>query len=325
MTSTKQRGFILRPPTLDDVQATVDMLNASSLDTLGTLSHSVDFMRQQWERPDSTHEKNIRLAVDDGQVVGYCSVGSSAPYVQNFLTPRTHPAQRGRGIGTALTRWGEKRAAENLPLASPNARVTAVCINFSTNPAGAQVILDLGYHHIRSYFEMKIELESAPPPPVLPAGITVRGMIADQEEAAVYRAQQEVTRDHWGTVEKSFEEDFPKWLKGVRSTPDYDPDFFFLAFDGDQIAGLALCFPKDNDFPDMCWVDGLGVLRPWRRRGLALALLHHVFGECYRRGIRKVGLGVDADSLTGATRLYEKAGMHAFRQWDNYEPIREIL
>ena len=51
----------------------------------------------------------------------------------------------------------------------------------------------------------------------------------------------------------------------------------------------------------------------------ALALLHHSFGELYRRGKRKVGLEVDAQSLTGATRLYEKAGMRVDRQYDVYE------
>ncbi|MCX6049182.1 MAG: GNAT family N-acetyltransferase, partial [Chloroflexi bacterium] len=69
----------------------------------------------------------------------------------------------------------------------------------------------------------------------------------------------------------------------------------------------------------MAWVSDLGVRRPWRRQGLALALLHHAFGEFYRRGIKKVGLGVDASSLTGATKLYEKAGMSVFRQHDSYE------
>jgi ribosomal protein S18 acetylase RimI-like enzyme len=69
----------------------------------------------------------------------------------------------------------------------------------------------------------------------------------------------------------------------------------------------------------MAWVQSLGVRRPWRRQGLALALLHHLFGASYRRGITKVGLGVDTESLTGATRLYEKAGMQIYRQWDTYE------
>ncbi len=69
----------------------------------------------------------------------------------------------------------------------------------------------------------------------------------------------------------------------------------------------------------MGWVATLGVRRNWRRQGIALALLHHSFGEFYRRGVRKVGLGVDAGSLTGATRLYEKAGMHVASQFDKYE------
>ncbi len=71
----------------------------------------------------------------------------------------------------------------------------------------------------------------------------------------------------------------------------------------------------------MGWVNLLGVRRPWRRRGVALALLQHSFREFYARDRRKVGLGVDAQSLTGATRLYEKAGMRSdpSRQFVLYE------
>ncbi|MCK4450237.1 MAG: GNAT family N-acetyltransferase [Anaerolineae bacterium] len=89
--------------------------------------------------------------------------------------------------------------------------------------------------------------------------------------------------------------------------------------DGEEITGMSLCCPKTAEDPGMGWVDSLGVRRPWRRRGLALALLHHSFGEFYRRGKRKVSLEVDAQSLTGATRLYEKAGMHVDRQYVMYE------
>jgi ribosomal protein S18 acetylase RimI-like enzyme len=60
----------------------------------------------------------------------------------------------------------------------------------------------------------------------------------------------------------------------------------------------------------MGWVGRLGVRRPWRKRGLGEALLLHSFNEFYQRGISKVGLGVDASNPTGATRLYQKVGMH---------------
>jgi ribosomal protein S18 acetylase RimI-like enzyme len=66
-------------------------------------------------------------------------------------------------------------------------------------------------------------------------------------------------------------------------------------------------------------VNVLGVRRPWRRRGLALALLLHSFHELEARGMDRVALGVDAESLTGAVRLYEKAGMRVVRQSDTWE------
>jgi ribosomal protein S18 acetylase RimI-like enzyme len=66
--------------------------------------------------------------------------------------------------------------------------------------------------------------------------------------------------------------------------------------------------------PDLGYVNTLGVVRPWRRRGVALALLHHSFRELAERGKRRVALGVDGSSLTGAVRLYEKAGMHIARE-----------
>jgi ribosomal protein S18 acetylase RimI-like enzyme len=99
----------------------------------------------------------------------------------------------------------------------------------------------------------------------------------------------------------------------------FDPTLWFLAMDGDEIAGVSLCRPKSNDDPEMGYVSNLSVRRPWRKRGIGLALLQHSFGEFYRRGKRKAGLGVDAENLTGALRLYENAGMHIHLAFDLFE------
>ncbi|MBD0349195.1 MAG: GNAT family N-acetyltransferase, partial [Thermoleophilia bacterium] len=101
----------------------------------------------------------------------------------------------------------------------------------------------------------------------------------------------------------------------------FDPALWFIAYDGDEIAGFSLCRPRESGDPDMGWVSVLGVRRPWRRRGLALALLRHSFVELHRRGKKRVGLGVDAENTTGALRLYERAGMHVDRRWDTWEKI----
>jgi len=83
------------------------------------------------------------------------------------------------------------------------------------------------------------------------------------------------------------------------------------------LAGGSLCMYEED--LKLGWVDNLAVLRPWRQKGLGMALLLHSFAEFHRRGIYTVGLGVDSQNLTGATRLYERAGMHIALQSDTYQ------
>jgi len=82
---------------------------------------------------------------------------------------------------------------------------------------------------------------------------------------------------------------------------------------------FCLCRHQSYDNPEVGYISTLGVLRPWRKRGIGLALLSHAFSEFYRRGKRMAGLGVDAESLTGALRLYENAGMHVHQAFERFE------
>ena len=79
-----------------------------------------------------------------------------------------------------------------------------------------------------------------------------------------------------------------------------------------ELAAFALDNPDDVD-PDTGYVNLLGVRRPWRKQGLGEALLLHSFGVFRERGYTRATLGVDASSPTGATRLYERAGMRVYR------------
>ena len=105
------------------------------------------------------------------------------------------------------------------------------------------------------------------------------------------------------------------WKHRDIESDKFDPSLWFIAWDGNQIAGYAL----NRDRNGNSWVGTLGVRRPWRKRGLGLALLYHSFGEFYRRGKRTISLGVDAANPTGATRLYQKAGMHVAAEYVTYE------
>ena len=88
-----------------------------------------------------------------------------------------------------------------------------------------------------------------------------------------------------------------------------------IAWEGEEIAGFALNRYRTG----IGWIRMLGVRRPWRKRGLGEALLFHSFGEFYRRGMKTIGLGVNAHNPTGATRLYQKVGMYAASGHVTYE------
>ena len=170
------------------------------------------------------------------------------------------------------------------------------------NQEAIDLLTDHGYAHERSFQRMVIDFGGPPLEPAWPDGIQVRVYQKGPDDRATWLAVEEAFDDHWGNVRSSFED----WSR-IFERGSFDPSLWFLAMAGDEIAGALLCSMRD----DMAWVGSLSVRRPWRRNGLAVSLLHHSFGEFYRRGQRKAGLSVDSDSLTGAPRVYERAGMHA--------------
>jgi ribosomal protein S18 acetylase RimI-like enzyme len=176
-------------------------------------------------------------------------------------------------------------------------------------------------------WEMEMELEEQPPEPEWPDGITVRCR-TEGEGRALFTAEREAFKDHRGHVDEPFEEAFERWTHLFEKHPEGDPSLWFVAEEGEEIAGFSFCMPRSPEDPERGWIQSLGVLRPWRMRGLGLALLLHSFREFHRRGSRRVALGVDAQSLTGATRLYEKAGMRVTGEFAWYEkelrPGREM-
>jgi len=97
------------------------------------------------------------------------------------------------------------------------------------------------------------------------------------------------------------------WRERAYVVPRIDPSLVPVVWDGDEVAAVSLNYPKRNG--DWGWIGTLGVREGWRRRGLGLALLRESFRRFRETGETAVALGVDADNPTGATRLYERAGM----------------
>jgi ribosomal protein S18 acetylase RimI-like enzyme len=165
---------------------------------------------------------------------------------------------------------------------------------------------------------MQRDFDSAPEAPEWPEGIAVRTFVRGQDEEATFAVRQEAYADMWDFDSAPFS----VWKHHlIDANPDFDPALWFLALDGEEVVGMTLCDARTSEDAEMGWVKSVGVRRNWRRRGIAAALLRHAFAEFYRRGTRKVALTVDAESLTGALRLYERAGMRVVRRQEIYEKM----
>ena len=256
--------------------------------------------------PTLEPEHDMRVAVDaGGELVGYADVNNGGTERTRFwIDMRLRPGAD-EAVGDALVSVLETRARER---AAPGALARG--IHAGNDEPAKRVFGARGYELIRHSLRMERSFEDEVEEPVWPKGLTLR-TAADDELQRVWAAAEDGFRDHWEFELQPYEE-WLHWAKG----PDTDRSLWFLAEDGDEIAGACLCRPHEAGEPDAGYVASLSVRLPWRRRGLALALLLHSFGEFRRRGRTRVSLGVDAENTTGAVRLYERAGMRMVRRYE---------
>jgi mycothiol synthase len=179
------------------------------------------------------------------------------------------------------------------------------------NDDGRRLAEDRGHELVRYHWRMEIDLTDEPPEPAPPEGLTIRTYRPGDDDGALHAAHQAAFAAHWEFTPEPLDE----WLKWRGERGDYNAELWRLASDGDEIAGAALCFGERHQG----WVLDLFVGPRWRRRGLGLVLLQSGFRALWRRGHMRVGLEVDSENESGATRLYERAGMRITRRYATYE------
>jgi GNAT superfamily N-acetyltransferase len=313
-----KEGFTARPPTLEDAPAVASLIEVCDLEVTGESDVTLDEILTDLNMPGLNRETDMRvIAAPDGRLVGYATVFDIFRPVTPFIDVYVHPDYWGDTLDAYLMNWGEERSRQVVSKVPADARIAMHANIYSQDVYYRSVLEKAGMHVIRHNYRMMIDLDQPTPPPEWPEGITLCVFQPGDDKRPVLEAQRAAFQDHWGYVEQPFEQHYAHWSHAWDE--HFDPSLWFLAMDGEQIAGICLCRPRRGDDESFGWVGTLGVTRPYRRLGVGMALLLHAFGEFRARGKARVGLGVDASSLTGATRLYEKAGMHIAERFDLYE------
>jgi len=287
------------------------LFEVSNIAEYGTSDFTLEDLRTLWQGPTFNLATDAWMVIAPGdQLVGYADV-QHRQHVRTYALVSVLSEFAGRGIEEHLLQLAEDWAQRQIPLAKPGVRATLFswCSNF--NITAQQALMQTGFQEVRRFWRMEIGLPQAPIVPERPDQVMVRTFVEGRDTRTVYAAIEEAFQDHWGHMEGNFDE----WKHWTIDREKFDPTLWFLAFDGSEIAGMSLCTYQ----MDYGWVDTLAVRRPWRRKGVGMALLLHSFAEFYRQGKNKVGLDVDSKNLTGATRLYERAGMHVARTYVSYE------
>ena len=289
MSSSLPETLTVRPATQDDAEAVAELIVAADVAVQGWSDGTADELRSWWRRNDP--EENSWLVLDDG-VVAYGDYFEHADWAE--LDGYVRPDRKGEGLGTWLIERAEERAR-----AAGARRLQTFCLAPDTD--ARRLFVQHGFAEARRYYRMLIELDAAPGDPAWPGGVRV-ATFREQDARVYYHALGEAFADEWNFVQDPFDE----WRARRLSGPDFDPTLWFLVWDGDQVAAVL----RGERRGEQGWIGAIGVRGPWRKRGLGLALLQHAFADWFRRGVTTVALGVDAENPTGATRLYERAGMH---------------
>jgi mycothiol synthase len=301
-------GYAFREPAAADVEAVGAMLVADQLAAGFAPTLDAAFVARVWSRPDFDPRADAWIVIDDaGEVVGYGQVMREEPDAIGSWGV-VHLSHRGRGIGSSLLDRIEARAGELLAgVASPMFRHS---ITAGDAPAEA-ILRERGLRPIRHFWHMQIDLAGAIEPGPAPDGIDIGAIEPLDDLTAIHGVLEAAFVDDPGDHPEPFE----VWAEGHLSSPTYDPTLWLLARDGGKPVGVLIASAGD----ERGWVDWLAVLASHRGRGIGMALLRRSFAMFAGRGITEVLVNVDAENVTGATGVYERAGMRVVNRWDLWE------
>jgi mycothiol synthase len=294
----------LRPPTAEDAPSVLEVVLARDVLDVGEPDYTLEDLDEEWAAGDFDLARDAVVADEAGRVVGYAAMrpGEAHAYV--------HPDAEGRGIGSALLDWTERRAAERghdrfrQDVGARNARAAAL-------------LRARGYERVRSYWRMVVDSDAvaAEAPPV-PSGMTARALDPLADAEPLYAINERA----FAAVASYRGEPLERFREQHLGAKTLDPDLSVVVEADGRAVGFALCRRWADE--GRGYVDLLAVDPDAAGRGLGSWLLAAVFARCRAAGLRQAMLGVAGDNPR-AMALYERAGMRIHFQVDSYERAPE--
>jgi mycothiol synthase len=275
----------------------------------GWVYYTEQVLMEDFADPDTDFERGSVAVYDGSELAGFGVLTSRS------LTDDSHemrfwgavdPAYRHRGVGGALMSWAETAALPIHHDRHPGRPLSLSASCISTNEHALALYPANGYQPVRWFHEMVRDLRAPVPDPVSPAGVRIVGLTPQRmDDARLVR--NEAFHDHWGSTEQTVE----SWAHfmefgGLR------PQLSFLAYADDEPLGVIISHEYDQPVETAgvrdAYIAIVGTRRAARNKGIASALLTRVLSEAAADGYTSASLGVDAESMTGAVGLYERAG-----------------
>lgn len=331
-------NFELRPYTPSDAQAVVDVINASSMQTLGFHRAVVDAVGNVWSHHFVPFSSERIVAINkNNEIVGYAYFTSEDDHIAAETGGSVHLDHWGKGIGTALLEWAEERAKASSLKAPKGIRTVLQTSLFEAEQEAIKLFNDHGFSSVREWVHLVLEMDQQPVVPALPSNLTLRQMDLDNDWDIVGPAMDEAYADHWGAIAPDSFEGVQQEKSEITSeggaTPEDSsysnaPGYCFIVLDGDTVAGGILCNAKLVERSDTGRVGSMFVRPRYRRQGIARTLMLASFEAFWKSGFHCIITDTDAKSFTDAPKLYKGLGMRPYRSEFTYEkeirPGREV-
>jgi mycothiol synthase len=275
----------------------------------GWVYYSEQVLFEDFADPDIDYERGSVVVYDGDSIAGYGVLTSRShadPVHEMQFEGGVHPAFRRRGVGSAQLDWAETAAVPIHHDRFPGRPLSLSATCTSTNEGAIALYAAHGYQPVRWFHAMVRQLSDPVPEPPTPDGVQIVGFSPERlEDARVVR--NEGFRDHWGSTDHTVE----SWAYYMEFS-GFRPALSFLAYSDGEPVGVVISHEYDQPAETTgvrdVYIAVVATRRAARNKGIASALVTHVLSEAAAAGFTAASLGVDADSMTGAVGLYERAG-----------------